>query len=111
MKRFAWLMLFPYVVQFSSTTMQENCRCPDNVEFCYVTNCDVKIEQEYVLPVENDPGFSFYCRGPEKDCEWLYDLAEAMNNAHERRRAKTIKAITEDYLKQKDSRCVLWETQ
>lgn len=75
-KRFAWLLALPYVVTVSSTAP-----CNFDTKRFYPLYCGATT---YSL---NKAGFECGTndRVPQDQCEWLYDFAEALNQAHERR--------------------------
>lgn len=66
MTKWIWLLAVPYVVQVSSTGFDRD---------------DVESQAHYLLEVTSRFGFS--CREDSKD--FCYDMAEALNSAHERR--------------------------
>lgn len=91
MKRIALLMLLasvagaegPYVVRCSSGPREEF------VGFAEAPNCRIK-DVNWAENRKNGYTEAFVCYPSQNDCEWIYDLAESMNAAHERRREKCI---------------------
>lgn len=70
MRRIAWLLALPYVV---------------NVSTHGYIGFGGKVKTYQVLEL---PGPKFECEtSQDQDCQWLYDLAAALNEAHERKTA------------------------
>jgi hypothetical protein len=67
MKRFAWLLVLPYVVSLSSGLGGQR----NTLEF----------DKREDIP-------KLACIGSVEECTWIYDMAEALNAAHERRLQK-----------------------
>jgi len=71
MKKWAWMFVLPYVVVITDTS-------PYHVADFSSIGCGTT---DYEL---TPPGF--FCQSGEgKSCDWIYDLAESLNAAHERR--------------------------
>lgn len=67
-----------YVVEVSSGPA-----CPKNPRVIPEPHCG---EQLHTLRLyKNEYSGSWRCYGTHSDCEWLYDLAESLNEAHRRR--------------------------
>lgn len=83
MKRWIWLLALPYVVNVS--THGENCKqrsrgCDEKAALCQgIEEYDCKEVKLYSIPLGGDSMWG--CAEESKD--FCYDLAEALNTAHE----------------------------
>jgi hypothetical protein len=72
-KRWLWLAVLPYVVSVSSNEY--------TIKFKTAPDTHSEYSSVYVTP-----WIEISCtKGPGSDCEWIQDLADALNQAHERR--------------------------
>lgn len=90
MRKFAWLLALPYVVQVSSQVPE--CAKYESTSSYTVECVDEKAapdrHQLKLVTNENDRySFYFTCEGSKDRCAWVYDLAESLNMGHERRTA------------------------
>lgn len=85
------LFAFPYVVQ---VVKYAPCREPKYIESGseFVVTMDADAfhcgKTDHVLKLDPD-GMNYFCSGSAARCEWVYDLAESMNDAHRKRMSKT----------------------
>lgn len=78
MNRWIWMLALPYIVETSSMT-------PAIHELSFRMGPDINGEIVSYLPK-----VTFHCHeAVGVTCDWIFDMAAALNEAHERRMSKT----------------------
>jgi len=98
MTRWLWLLAVPYVVQISTNPPCPTADdCQKILNGCkhgdyYTCGCfsDADCGKTFhVLQIDKrhpgEGGFKLECEGSADDCNWIYDAAFLLNEAHERR--------------------------
>lgn len=66
-----------YVVEVSSVPA-----CPKDPRLIFWKDCG---KRSHTLLADKMGEWAFACHGDKENCAWVYDLAEALNEAHRRR--------------------------
>lgn len=85
MKRWAWLLVLPYLVKVSTYSIGWECDKEPlkdkNGKVIGLGGCVDQVKVEYSI------GNNFHCLpGKDETCDWIFDVAEALNMARRNRR-------------------------